>query len=98
MPSQLDSEQTAIQALRGLVDLTDARVLEVGCGKGRRTGSYAAAARWVVGIDPNAEELAAALQKRPTEPRFHVALIHARAEALPFPSETFDVAILGWTL
>lgn len=97
MPSQIDPEQAAFQSLRGLIDLTDARVLEVGCGKGRRTGSYAAEARWVVGIDPKAEELAIALQQRPTEQSIHVALFQARAEALPFPAEAFNVAILGWT-
>jgi len=98
MTLRKDPEGIETAHLRDFAPLTGARVLEVGCGDGRLTWRYAAAARRVVGIDPDAEELSIAFRKRLPHLRSTVILTQAQAEALPFPRETFDVAVLAWSL
>jgi ubiquinone/menaquinone biosynthesis C-methylase UbiE len=98
MPSQRDPEATAARAVRAFADLAGARVLDIGCGKGELVWDYAAAAGHVVGIDPNGGFLATGLRERPPELGERVLLARARGEALPFRDETFDVAIMAWSL
>ena len=98
MPSQRDPEGIASKHLYEFADLANARVLEIGCGDGHLTWRYAAAAKRVVGIDPNAMRLAVAYRDRPSTLRTKVRLAQTSTEALPFSSETFDVAILSWSL
>jgi len=98
MTLRKDPEGIETAHLRDFAPLTGARVLEVGCGDGRLTWRYAAAARRVVGIDPDAEDLSIAFRECPAQLRSTVILARAQAEALPFPRETFDVAVLAWSL
>lgn len=84
--------------MHDFADLTNARVLDAGCGNGNRMWRYAAAARWVVGIDPSAERLPAAFRERPPALCASTTFARARAETLPFPRETFDVVVLSWAL
>ncbi|HLY87172.1 MAG TPA: methyltransferase domain-containing protein [Gaiellaceae bacterium] len=78
-----------------LVPLAGARVLDVGCGKGRLTGFAAARAADVYAFDPNAESVEAARAAAEAEGvRFGV---HG-AEALEVERESFDVALCGWSL
>ncbi len=72
------------------------RVLDVGCGTGAAT--LAAAARVspggaVVGLDASAEMLAVASRKRA-----EVEWREGRAEALPFPADSFDAVISQFAL
>lgn len=96
MAAVRDPEETETRYLHDFADFTNARVLEVGCGDGRLTWRYAAGAREVVAIDPNAERVAAAVQNRPAS--MPVRFLQSKAEALPFPGETFDTVILAWSL
>ena len=98
MPTQCDPEGAEIKYLHDVVDLADARVLEIGCGDGRLTGHYAAAAKDVIGTDPNAGRLAVAHRERLPALPANLTFAQARAEALPFPGERFDLAILAWSL
>ncbi len=68
-------------------------MLEVGCGDGRLLRHYADHAGLVVGVDPDPEEAALA---RSELPRASLAL--ARAESLPFPDSSFDLAVFAWSL
>ena len=97
MPS--DIEQPVISDfLYAFVNPVGARVLDIGCGRGRRTRQYTEAAGSVIGIDPNGELLAENLAQLSTPQRTRIGFVQARAEALPFPCETFDLALLSWSL
>ena len=98
MTLRKDPEGIETAHLRDFVLFAGAHVLEVGCGEGRLTWRYAEAAWRVTGIDPDAEELSIALRECPPHLRSTVILTQAQAEALPFPRETFDVAVLAWSL
>ena len=63
-----------------------ARVLDVGCGPGIDVGSLAASAGRVVGVDLDADLLAAAR----ADAAGNVVLLRADAAALPFASGSFD--------
>lgn len=98
MSAQYDPDQLEIKYLHDMANLTGAHVLEIGCGDGRLTQHYAAAAGRVVGSDPNPERLATAQAGCP--PALHPGLtfVQARAETLPFPRQTFDLVFLTWSL
>ena len=98
MTFQKDAEQNEIRALRKLVDFKDQRVLEVGCGEGRLTWEYAHAARQVVGIDPDLDAVRVANYDMPDELRKTTAFACASSLKLPFPRESFDIALLSWSL
>ena len=63
------------------------RTLEVGCGTGRNLPRYGRE-RPVVGVDPLLESLLRARRRAPGVP-----LVVARAEALPFRSQSFDAVV-----
>jgi len=98
MTVQRDPEERELRHLHAFADFAGARVLEVGCGEGRLTWRYAAAPTRVVGIDPDPQRLGVARSDCPLALRANVTFALAKAEALPFPRETFDLAVLAWSL
>lgn len=96
MPAWRDPQDDEIRSFHDYIDVTDQRVLEIGIGEGRLAWRYASAAHRVTGIDPTHERIKVAVQDRPAG--LPVDLTMARAQALPFPRETFDRAILAWSL
>jgi ubiquinone/menaquinone biosynthesis C-methylase UbiE len=69
------------------------RVLEIGCGEGRLTRLFAAAAASVIAIDPRADSIDALRAEFPA--------VDARAigiEQLDLPPHSIDVAIFSWSL
>jgi ubiquinone/menaquinone biosynthesis C-methylase UbiE len=98
MPIQKDPERIEVQYLHQLVDFSRKHVLEIGCGDGRLTWRYGVAAARVIGIDPDAEALLAATRECPTDLRGSVSFARASSLNLPFPRDTFDIAILAWSL
>ena len=98
IPSEVDPEKIEPKYLHAMLDVAKAHVLEVGCGDGRLTWRYIASTGPVIGIDSDIKCLATALHDRPTTLRASLAVTQAQAEALPFPQETFDLAILAWSL
>ena len=98
MTLQSDPEGTESRYLHDLADLDGARVLEIGCGEGRLTWRYARTARRVVGIDLDPARLSVAQRDCPPDLRPTTAFALADSQQLPFPRETFDQAILAWSL
>jgi ubiquinone/menaquinone biosynthesis C-methylase UbiE len=97
MPQDWD-EPTISASLLASQNPTHARVLDIGCGEGKRTIGYLEKAGSVIGIDPNRELLLENLALRTIASGNLRALVQARAERLPFPCDAFDVALLSWSL
>ena len=98
MTLQKDPERNESKYLHGLADFTHKRVLEVGCGEGRMTWEYAKVTSTTIGIDPDHDALRIAVVDRPGDLKKNVQFSCAASEYLPFSKETFDIAILAWSL
>jgi 2-polyprenyl-3-methyl-5-hydroxy-6-metoxy-1,4-benzoquinol methylase len=85
-----------LATVRELTDLSDKRVLEMGCGDGRFTYLYAHDAEYVLGIDPKREEIREARRARPRELRNRVEF--RVAKTITPPRRRFDVALFSWSL
>ena len=93
-----DPEQNEKKHLHKIVDFTNKRALEVGCGEGRLTWQYASASLSTIGLDPDKNSLRVAEIDRPSDLNDKVHFANAEAEYIPFNKETFDIAILAWSL
>jgi ubiquinone/menaquinone biosynthesis C-methylase UbiE len=98
MTIQKDSERNETKYLQKFADFTGKRVLEIGCGEGRLTWQYAKATRLTIGIDLDADTLRVATIERPSDLENKVYFSQAVSEQLPFSKETFDIAVLAWSL
>ncbi len=100
MTMRIDPEGTETKHLlryAGLAQRSSKRVLEVGCGDGRLTWRYAAAAQQVLGIDLHADDLRVALIDRPRDLADRVHFARADALHLPLGDESCDLAIFAWS-
>ena len=68
----------------------------MGCGDGRFTYLYARDAAYVLGVDPNRDEIAVARRERPAELAARVQFRVAKTIAPP--RRRFDVALFSWSL
>jgi ubiquinone/menaquinone biosynthesis C-methylase UbiE len=98
MSLQKDLERNESKHLHQFADFTGKRVLEVGCGEGRMTWQYARSAHQTLAIDPDHDSLRVANVDKPTDLTEKAHFACAAAEHLPFSKETFDLAILAWSL
>jgi len=98
MPLQKDPENIERKTLQRLVDFSNARVLEVGCGEGRLTFKYADSAKQVIAFDPDHDALRVAKADAKLNGVQQVQFTEASASHIPFSKETFDIAILAWSL
>lgn len=94
----LDPEEAETRAIHDLIDFTGSDVLEIGCGEGRLTRRFVGGARSVLGVDLDAESIALALAQLSESSRSAVRFRVADITAMELPSETFDVAVLSWSL
>lgn len=78
-----------LEKVGSVVPLRGLSVLEVGCGDGSRSVGIAERCRRLVGIEPNARLVEAALTRGLANATFLVG----SAERLPFDDETFDVVL-----
>ena len=93
-----DPEGFEKKTLHKFVDFANVRVLEIGCGEGRLTWKYAAGSTLTVGMDPDQNALRIARADSPYDLREKVRFTRATARYLPFSKETFDIAVLAWSL
>ncbi len=98
MTLQKDAERNEAKYLHKFADFTDQRVLEVGCGEGRMTWEYAKDTGATMGIDPDLDALRIAEIDRPFHLEKKAFFACADSQNLPFPKETFDIAVLAWSL
>jgi ubiquinone/menaquinone biosynthesis C-methylase UbiE len=80
------------------VDFDGARVLELGVGDARLTCRYAATCATVVGIEPSEDDIATAVAACTPAVNERLRLVQASAMALPFRDNSFDIAVLAWSL
>ncbi len=100
MTIRFDPEGNETRALFDMVDFSDKRVLEIGCGEGRLTWRYADKAARVTAIDPNAEQIELAREQMPEHLQDRIEFHDSAFEnfaAVQQPS-TYDVVILSWAL
>ena len=98
MPIRLDPECNEPAALFDFAEgFTGKRVLEIGCGNGRLTWRFAEQAARVVAIDPDAEDVALAIQACPPHLRERVRFHVGTLQEFESP-ERFDLALLSWSL
>jgi len=98
MPIRQDPEDSEIKALHDFAgDLTDKKVLEIGCGDGRLTFRYAAQAALVHAIDPSEKKIAKARKKLPEALHGRVEFWATGIENFLAP-EKYDLALLSWSL
>ena len=90
--------EAEIEALLALGGFEGARVLEIGCGKGRLTFCYEQAAHSVLAIDPSAEAIAQARDRLGLESATRVRFEVGNALELGQPPASFDVALLSHSL
>ena len=98
MGTLLDPEGAEIRTIHALVDFSDADVLDVGCGDGRLTWRFAAAARSVLGIDPSDAAVETARASTPADLSAKVRFQVADVTTAHLPVDAFDVAVLSWSL
>ncbi len=98
MTVQKDPEGNEIKYLRQFADFNDKRVLEIGCGDGRLTWKYANNTKAITGIDLVPEDLKVASIECPQNLRAKTFFIRADSISIPVRPETFDIALLAWSL
>jgi len=94
----IDPEGVELAALRATGCLAGARVLEIGCGDGRLTFGYAAAARSVLAIDPSEEAIGQARSALPAVLSETLRFEVGSALELDLPAASFDAALLSHSL
>lgn len=91
-----DGVETAL--IHDLVNFDGMRVLEVGCGDGRLTWSYAGEAAEVVALDVNERKIEAAIDACPAGLRSKITFQAADISSYDTGDDRFDTAILSYSL
>ena|SRR4030042_1354871 len=92
-----DPEGAELRHLASACELTGKTILEIGCGDGKFTRQYAGASKKIIGIDPEITDLRTAKNDMNTS-EYHSFFIQSMGERLPFPSQSFNIAIFACSL
>lgn len=94
-----DASGEEAEKLLSLVDFSNKRVLEIGCGDGRLTWRYAQRANRVVGIDPDGNRIRQANQNKPAVLTSRVNFEQKSLEEFSqqTPTDLFDRVIFAWS-
>lgn len=98
MSTLRDPEHLERKMLHQYADFSNRRVLEIGCGEGRLTWKYAGASTLTIGFDSDHSALRIARADAPPDLRGRVHFASASAKHIPFSKDTFDIAVLAWSL
>jgi ubiquinone/menaquinone biosynthesis C-methylase UbiE len=88
-----DAAQETLQRLTEQVAFSGKRVLELGCGAGRITRTYAAETVMTVGVEPEADAVRSAATDIPG-----ALFVRGSGMKLPFPPRTFDIVLFTLSL
>jgi len=94
----IDPQGVETRVINDLMDFDGLRVLEVGCGDGRLTWRYADRASSVLGVDVNEEKIEAAKRATPDHLRSKVRFEVMDVTRTPLPADSFDAAVLSYSL
>jgi ubiquinone/menaquinone biosynthesis C-methylase UbiE len=98
VPLVVDPDGIELATMRELVDFDDARVVEIGCGKGRMTFMYAEETASVFAFDPDEDLIREARAETPRALRRRVRFEVADAAQIELPKGEFDLALFSWSL
>jgi ubiquinone/menaquinone biosynthesis C-methylase UbiE len=98
MSLQKDPERNESKYLHTFADFRNKHVVEIGCGEGRMTWQYAKDSQITIGIDLDLDALRIAQVDRPANLEDKALFACGASEYLPFSKETFDIAVLAWSL
>jgi ubiquinone/menaquinone biosynthesis C-methylase UbiE len=98
VPLTVDPDGVEIATMRQLVDFDGLRVVEIGCGDGRMTFTYAGEAASVFGFDPDEELIRDARAETPRALRRRIRFEVADAAEIELPKGEFDLALFSWSL
>jgi 2-polyprenyl-3-methyl-5-hydroxy-6-metoxy-1,4-benzoquinol methylase len=98
MPLVVDPDGVELPTIRGLVELRDRRVLDVGCGEGRLSFACAGEGASVFGFDPDEDAIAGARTETPEALRRRVRFEVAHAREIELPKGEFDLVMFSWSL
>ncbi len=94
----VDPDGNETRVIHELVEFDGKDVVEIGCGNGRMTWRYAHAAASVLGLDPDEAAIASAIESTPAELVTQVSFRTQDISTVKLPRESFDVAVLAWSL
>jgi 2-polyprenyl-3-methyl-5-hydroxy-6-metoxy-1,4-benzoquinol methylase len=98
MSREVDPEQNEIRELEQAASWADRDVLEIGCGDGRIARRAAGLGASVTAIEPDVKLVRSAMVKALESPSERTRYAVAEGQRLPFPGETFDTVVFGWSL
>jgi ubiquinone/menaquinone biosynthesis C-methylase UbiE len=98
VPLLVDPDGIETEAIRELVVLEGASVVELGCGDGRITFRYAAEAARVLAFDTDEDAIRTADAAVPEELRDRLRFEVAHAAEIELPTSEFDLALFSWSL
>ena len=98
MPIIIDPEGKEIEALRQAAEWRGARVLEIGCGDGRLTLRLARLGAQVTAFDTDRSLIRTARRNLPRRFAAQVKYYAGSAEELKHHAESFNLAVLAWSL
>lgn len=98
MSFRVDPQGVETRVINELVDFAGLRVLEVGSGDGRMTWRFAERAAYVLALDVDEEKIEEARQSTPAHLASTVRFETTDITQTELPPDSFDAAVLSYSL